>query len=85
MAHFDTIYTSEDVCLYVREEISTISQSVLEAIAAQKIDGEVFLELDDECLREIAPLGGDRLKLKKAIRKAQSLSSMVSYFMMFLK
>lgn len=75
MAQFNINFTTEDVRQYVREEVSTVSQSVLEAITTQKIDGEVFLEMDDECLHEIAPLGGDRLKLKKAIR--QSLSEMV--------
>ena len=49
-----------------------MSDSVLETIIAQKIDWEVLVEIDDEYLREIAPLVGDRLKIKKAIHKAQS-------------
>ena len=40
-----------------------------------KIDGEVFLEIDDDYLREIAPLVGDRVKLKKVIKTAQSTVS----------
>ena len=71
------LFTLRDVKEYIEKEVSALSQSVLEAIVEQKIDGEVFLELDDEFLREIAPLCGDRIKIKKAIRKAKSCSTKV--------
>ena len=43
-----------------------------------KVDGKVFLAIDDEYLREIAPFVGDRVKVMKAIGIAQSLSSLVN-------
>ena len=56
---------------YIQEEIPQIEKDVLENIVLHKIDGETFLVLNDEYLREIAPLLGDRLKLKKLIVKLQ--------------
>ena len=45
------------------------------AITRNKIDGAALLELSDDHLSEIAPLIGDRIKLKRAIREAMLLSS----------
>ena len=45
----------ELVCSYVKKQIPTVSDSVFEKIREHKIDGEVFLSLNDEYLREIAP------------------------------
>lgn len=72
-------FTPEDVRKYIKENVPTVSESILETIVTQKIDGEVLMEIDDEYLREIAPLVGDRLKIKKAIHKAQSFTPTVSF------
>lgn len=77
MASFDE-YTPEQVVAFVKGGIPTLSVEVLETITAHKIDGEVLLEMNDEYLLEIAPLLGDRLKLKKAIIKARGLVHSVS-------
>ena len=66
------------MCEFLINEIPTISGDILEKIIAHKIDGEVFLEIDDEYLREIAPLVGDRVKMKRAIRTAVNLTTRVS-------
>ena len=72
--------STEEVCAYLKEQISFISEGILERFVEHKIDGEVFLQLNDEYLREIAPLVGDRLKLKKIINKALA-ESLVSHFL----
>jgi len=72
-------YSPTDVCVFLKEQIPNISESILEAIEDHKIDGGVFMELTEEYLREIAPLLGDRLKIKRAIRLALSMNSPVSF------
>ena len=78
MANFEEFYSPQQVCEFLQNEIPTISGDILEKIIAHKIDGEVFLEIDDEYLREIAPLVGDRVKMKRAIRTAVNLTTRVS-------
>ena len=78
MANFEEFYSPQQVCEFLKNEIPTISGDILEKIIAHKIDGEVFLEIDDEYLREIAPLVGDRVKMKRAIRTAVNLTTRVS-------
>ena len=69
-------FTEENVRDFVKKEIPNISVEVLESIISYKIDGEVFMEIEDEAyLTEIAPIVGDRIKLKKAIRSARSMVS----------
>lgn len=71
-------YSCNEIVDYVKERIPGISDSVLSAIAENKIDGETFLEIDEDSLREIAPLIGDRAKLKKIIsqlRNAETLAT----------
>lgn len=62
---FETFSPSQ-VCDYLKQEIPTLSQDVLRQLEEHKIDREVFLGLNDEYLREVAPLLGDRLKIKKS-------------------
>ena len=50
----------------------------MEEITANEIDGEMFIELNDEYLREIAPKLCERMKMKKAVNIALSLTSLVS-------
>lgn len=71
-------YTTEQVVRFIGSEIPTLSLEIREIIKDQKIDGEVLLEMSDNDLLEIAPLLGDRLKLKKAMAKARSLVHFVS-------
>ena len=53
--------------LRLEEDIPSLSEGILDKIVEHKIDGEIFLSLNDENLREIAPLLGDRLKIKRLI------------------
>ena len=53
------------LCLFLEKEIPTTFKDILGKIVEHKIDGEVFLGLNDEYLREIAPLLGDWLKIKR--------------------
>ena len=69
-------YSCEEVVEFVKKRIPTISEGVLSAIADNKIDGEIFLEIDEESLREIAPLIGDRAKLKKIIAKLRNTETL---------
>ena len=70
MARFEE-FTPEEVCDYVQEQVPQIE-------IYYKIDGEMFLVLNDEYLREVAPLLGDRLKIKKIIVRLQADESLVS-------
>jgi hypothetical protein len=63
-----------EICAYVKDQIPSISDEVLERFKEHEIDGSVFLELNDEYLREIAPRLGDRLKLKRIITRALNSS-----------
>ena len=72
-------FTPEDVRKYVQEKVPQIETNVLEKIVEHKIDGETFLVLNDEYLREVAPLLGDRLKIKKLVVQLQADDSLVSY------
>ena len=49
------LFTPDDVGAFLKEEVPNISEVVLEKITERKIDGEVFLALNDEYLREITP------------------------------
>lgn len=55
-----------------------MSQEVLCKLKEHKNDGEVFLQITDEYLREIAPLLGDCLKIRRVINDALVNSSDVS-------
>ena len=65
---------------YLKER--SVSDDVLEKILEHKIDGEVFLSLNDEHLREIAPLLGDRLKMKRVISETIAKFTNVSGFVL---
>ena len=55
------------MCDYLREE--DVDEAILINIKKHKIDGSLFVQLNDEYLREIAPLLGDRLRLKNIITR----------------
>ena len=73
-----------EVCNYLKEQIPSISHSILEKIVEHKIDGKVFLVLNNKYLWEIAPLLGDRLKVKRAISTPLSKTCSVSYVLCLL-
>lgn len=77
---FSSSFTPEEVCVFLKEQVPGISENVLQIVAYQNVDGEVFLELgnDKDYLQDIAPLLGDKMKVKKAIRIAQAAVSLVS-------
>ena len=60
-------FSAEEVCDYLRQQAPKLDKNVFEKLLEHKIDGEVFVVLNEEYLREIAPLLGDRLKIKKII------------------
>ena len=49
----------------------------LEAIGSNEIDGEMFIELNEEYLHEIAPKVCDRIRMKGAVGMALNLISLV--------
>lgn len=71
--------SAEEICTYMKEQIPSISDELLERFEEHKIDGSVFLELNDEYLHEIAPRLGDRLKLKIIIAKANPVSWIILF------
>ena len=78
MEEFST-RSPEEVYEYLRCTLPTLSQSILETILEHKIDGETFLQLEDEDLKEIAPLLGDRIKLKRCIQTQKTSRPTVSF------
>lgn len=66
---------------FIKEELPQVGTEVLQQIVDHKLDGDTFLSLNDEYLREVAPLLGDRMKLKKLIVKL--LEPDVSYFIFY--
>ena len=67
----------EDVVSYLTEEVPDIDKTVLESFLKHKISGDVFLELTEEYLRELVPLLGERLRVKRAVVKAQTTTPSV--------
>ncbi|KAL5493824.1 hypothetical protein EMCRGX_G015056 [Ephydatia muelleri] len=53
-----------DFCACLKEEIPDLSDSVVQEILKHRIDRVTFIELTEDNLKEIAPLLGDRMKLK---------------------
>ena len=73
-------FSPADVCSFLRENVPSISEELFQAILDHKIDGEIFVSLTDDHLREIAPLLGDRLKIKRLLTKTAAGLSNVSTF-----
>ncbi len=57
----------EDLCQFLELELPSLDEDVIESMRRHKIDGVTFLQLNEEYLRELAPLLGDRMKLKRII------------------
>ena len=60
----------KELCDYLPTEITDISEDVLSNLRRHKVDGKIFVKLNEEYPREVAPLLRDRLKLKKVISEA---------------
>ena len=84
MVNFEEFYSPQQVCEFLQNEIPMISGDILEKVIAHDIDGEVFLEIDDKYSREIAPLVGDRFRMKRAIRTAVNLTTHKLVCLMYL-
>ena len=59
--------TAEEVSDFLATNIPEIDEAILDNFRKHKIDGSVFVQLTDEYLRELAPLLGDRLKIKRLV------------------
>ena len=64
--------------LYLYLIDSEVSSDVASKIRDHKINGELFLELGDEELKEVAPALGDRAQLKKLQRTLTETSNQVN-------
>ena len=78
MASFSESYSPEEVCHFIKGQFPMISDTVMDEITTHGIDGETFIALDDENLREIAPKLCDRVRMKKAVQMALNVTSPVS-------
>ena len=67
MANFFEEFVPSQLSAILKVELPSLSVDVITRFEDSRIDGEAFLSIDDDCLREIAPLLGDRLKLKKLL------------------
>lgn len=56
-----------ELCDFLKQELSV---EVSESFFMHKIDGETFLQLNDEYLKELVPLLGNRLKVKRILTDA---------------
>ena len=56
-----------DLCGFLEIEFPDLEDHVLENVKKHKIDGQTFLQLDEEYLKDVTPLFGDRVRLKKVI------------------
>ena len=57
----------EDLCQFLELELPSLDKDVIESMRRHKIDGVTFLQLNEEYLRELAPLLSDRMKLKRIV------------------
>lgn len=73
------LFSPSDVCDFLKEKVPGVSESVLERVIDHKIDGDVFLQLNDDYVKELAPLLGDRLKVRKALTSLLAGRSTVSF------
>ena len=60
----------DELCAFLKSTVPDLESGVIQNIKLHKISGELFLQLSEEYLREIAPLLGDRLQLRKIISGA---------------
>ena len=65
--HDFSIMTPDDICVFLREELPSLDEDIIETFRQNKIDRIAFIELNDEYLRELCPILGDRMKIKKIV------------------
>lgn len=78
------LFSPSEVCDFLKEKVPGVSESVLERVIDHKIDGEVYVQLNDEYVKELAPLLGDRLKIQNALTSLLVGRSKVSFFKNFI-
>ena len=49
----------EDLCQFLELELPSLDEDLIESMRRHKIDGVTLLKLNEEYLRELAPLLGD--------------------------
>ena len=54
----------DELCDFIKDSILDIECDVLENFKRHNVNGEIFAQLDEEYLRELPPLLGDRVRLK---------------------
>ena len=79
IAHLRETFSPRELYSYLKQEIPTLS-----LVDREDSDGEVFLALNDEYVREIAPLLGDRLKIERVLCAAITKSSSVRKLCMYV-
>ena len=75
--------SSTALCARIKEGICSLFESVFGKIIEHKIDGVVFLSLDDENLRKISLLLGDHLKIKLFISQNLWMLNTISLWPVF--
>ena len=60
----------DDVCNFLEDKLPNFNKEVVEAFKKNKIDGTAFIELNDEYLRELCGVLGDRIKIKKLVQRS---------------
>ena len=60
--------TSDEICVFMREELPSLDEDVIETFRQNKINGIAFIELNDKYIRELCPVLGDNMKIKKIVQ-----------------
>ena len=68
----------EELGNFLNERIPDIDYNTLENFKRHKIDGPTFTLLDDEYLKELCPLLGDRIKVKNLFNIERKRSSTIT-------
>ena len=70
-----TFYSVEELCEFLRD--NHVSSDVSDRVKSNQINGELFLELSSDELKEIAPVLGDRVALRKLQTKLADQVSVI--------
>lgn len=67
-------WSPNEVVLFLAGEVPDIDENVLKSFADNKVSGDLLLDLDDDSLRELIPVLGDRIRVKKVIARVKASS-----------
>ena len=67
-------WSPNEVVLFLAGEVPDIDENVLKSFADNKVSGDLLLDLDDDSLRELILVLGDRIRVKKAIARVKASS-----------